>query len=208
MKLTAFEANGELYEYKRIPFGLTNAVPSFQRAMNCLAEEEHVKDTFPYLDDITIGGRDKMEHDLIVKKFKDVCNRRNLTINHKKTVRGVPALNILGYRIGNGKKAPDSERLHPLHEMLPPNNLKELKHVKGIFAYYNKWIKDFSTKLKPFSSTTVFPIFGEALRAFRSLKKDLVGVTLANIDEELPFTVEIDASNVALSATLNQAAAQ
>ena len=36
-----------------------------------------------------------------VKKFEDVCKRRKLTINHSKTVRGVPKINILGYRIGN-----------------------------------------------------------------------------------------------------------
>jgi len=86
MKFTTFEANCELYEYRCIPFGLTNAVPSFQCAMNRLVEEEHLKDTYPYLDDVTIGGRNKMEHDLNVKKFEDTCKKRHITLNHKKTI--------------------------------------------------------------------------------------------------------------------------
>ena len=33
-KYTAFEAGGHLFEFKRVPFGLKNAVPCFQRVIN------------------------------------------------------------------------------------------------------------------------------------------------------------------------------
>ena len=36
------------------------------------------------------------------------------------------------------------------------------------------------------------------------MKKDLHFITLKNLDDTAPFTLETDASNVALSATLNQ----
>ena len=41
-------------------------------------------------------------------------------------------------------------------------------------------------------------------RAFETLKKDLGEVTLMSIDEDQSFVLETDASNVAISATLNQ----
>ena len=68
-KFTAFEANGKLYQYCRVPFGVTNGVAIFQREMDKLVHQENLKDTFPYLDNITVAGRDKTEHDQNVKKF-------------------------------------------------------------------------------------------------------------------------------------------
>ena len=52
-KYTGFEANGRLYNFRRIPFGVTIGVAVFQRAMDRFVEEEELKDTFPYLDNIT-----------------------------------------------------------------------------------------------------------------------------------------------------------
>ena len=50
---TAFEANGRLYHYKRMPFGLKNAPAAFQRVIDTLIVKNNCKGTFAYLDDIT-----------------------------------------------------------------------------------------------------------------------------------------------------------
>ena len=39
---------------------------------------------------------------------------------------------------------------------------------------------------------------------FQNLKKEIAGAALQSIDENMPFVVECDASDVAISATLNQ----
>ena len=161
-------------------------------------------DTFPYLDDVTIAGRNRAEHDKNVEAFKEVCKRRKITLNKDKMVIGVKEINILGYRVGAGKIGPDPERLRPLQNMKPPETPRQLKRVKGMLAYYAKWILNFSSKMKPLTQVTRFPISGPALRAFETLKKDLEKVTLNAIDEDKPFQVETDASEVAISASLNQ----
>ena len=51
---TAFEANGSLYQFKRIHFGVTNGVVCFQRAMDIIIKEESLENTFAYLDNIFI----------------------------------------------------------------------------------------------------------------------------------------------------------
>ena len=41
----------------------------FQRAMNKIIEKEGLNDTFPYLDNITVEGMDKEEHNTNVQRF-------------------------------------------------------------------------------------------------------------------------------------------
>ena len=204
-KYTAFEANGRLYHFRRIPFGVTNGVAVFQRAMDKFVDEEGLKDTFPYLDNITVVGRNQEEHDENVQKFHEAIHRRNFTLNETKSVESKSSINLLGYGIGQGVITPDPERLRPLQEFPPPENAQTLQRVVGMFAYYAKWIPHFSDKIKPLQKATTFPLDPNALAAFNTLKKELENAALQHIDESLPFVVECDASEVALSATLNQA---
>ena len=96
-KFTGFEANGKLYQFCRIPFGLTNAVACFQRKMNQLISDYSLKDTYAYLDNITIGGRTQEEHDVNVKAFMEMINKLGITLNEDKSVISVNSINLLGY---------------------------------------------------------------------------------------------------------------
>ena len=51
---------------------------------------------------------------------------------------------------------------------------------------------------------TNFPLNSEAVAAFKDLKDDLVDACLNSTNEKIPFTVETDASNSTLSASLSQ----
>ena len=59
--------------------------------------------------------------------------------------------------------------------------------------------------MKPINSSKTFPLSTEAVAAFESLKKSIEESVVTAIDENLPFEVETDASEVALAATQNQA---
>ena len=83
---TAFEAAGKLWEFNRVPFGVTNGVPVFQRVIDDVVGKDSLKDTFPYLDNVTIGGFSKEQHDKNVERFLESLKKRNLLLNHKKTI--------------------------------------------------------------------------------------------------------------------------
>ena len=110
-KYTAFEANGKLYQYKRIPYGVTNGGINFQRAMESFVSEEKLKDTYPWQDDVTVCGHSQEEHDNNVDRFLNALKARNFTLNEKKTVKSVSHINVLGYRVGYGEIRPDPDRL-------------------------------------------------------------------------------------------------
>ena len=59
----------------------------------------------------------------------------------------------------------------------------------------------YSEKIKPLLQNCTFPLSNEALKSFES---GLAEVSLGVIDERTPFIVATNASNIALSAILNQ----
>ena len=201
---TAFEADGGLYQFTRVPFGVTNGVPCFQRKMDEYIDEENLQDTFAYLDNITICGRDKAEHDHNLQDFLDAAKRKNLTFNQDKCIFSTTTLKILGSEISNGEIRPDPERLQPLKDLPVPINSKSLKRVLGLFSYYAKWIPKFSEKVTPLSKAERFPLSQEAIQAFERLKSDIEHSVVCAIDESKPFEVETDASNNAIAGILNQ----
>jgi hypothetical protein len=202
---TAFEARGCLYQFTCLPFGVTNGVACFQREMVRFVQEEDLKATFPYLDNITICGKDQQDHDVNLECFLDAAERKNITYNDEKSVFSTKRLPILGYEVEEGEIRPDPERLRPPRELPIPQDSKSMSRCLGLFSYYSRWIPAFSDKVKPLSSCKTIPLSQQAKLsiAFESLKKSIEKAVVTAVDESIPFDVETDASDVALAATLN-----
>ena len=202
---TAFEAAGQLYQYRRLPFGVTNGVAAFQRIIDKIIASNKLKHTYAYIDNITIGGADQDAHDENLRLFLKAAKEVNLTFNESKSVVSMSQIKILGYEVSHGLIRPDPERLRPLVELPLPTNNKELKRCLGMFAYYARWIKDYSAKIKPLTEARVsFPLTPKAESSFESLRGELLQASLGCIDAHEPFTVECDASDFAIAAVLNQ----
>ena len=201
---TAFEAGGELLEFNVIPFGVTNGGPVFQRIMKQIIEEDGLKNTLVYFDNVILGAMTLEELKGQSENFQKAMTKRGMTLNDSKTIYGVEELNILGYCVSNGTIKPDPERLKPLWDLPAPPTGKSLQRAMGLFAYYAKWIPKFSDRIERLKSVKQFPLKDKELSDFNGLKKSIASATLQAIDESVPFTVECDASDVAVSATLNQ----
>ena len=203
-KYTAFEVDGQLWEFTRIPFGVTNGVSAFQRTIDKVIKMEKLLDTFVFVDNVTVCGRTKEEHDRNVLAFMKVVEKYALTLNNEKTVSFTTNITVLGYTISHNNIMPDQERLKPLLEMPPPSNLRAQKRLVGMFAYYSKFIENFSDKIFVLNRNTTFPVPESVLEAFKRLKLDLRDSTLQTIDYNREFVVETDASDFCIAATLNQ----
>jgi transposase InsO family protein len=204
-KYTAFEACGKLYQFLRVPFGVTNGVACFQRIIDQIVQDEHLEGTFPYLDDVTICGRTQEEHDRNLEKFLAAAEKYNLTLNKEKCKFSVRSVTLLGYVISNKTIKPDPNRLQPLLDLPIPQDTASLRRALGMLSHYCKWIPRFSERVRPLLQKNPFPLSDEAISAFKALKDDVAKATMAAIQDDVPFRVETDASDFAIAATLSQA---
>ena len=201
---TAFEADGRLFLFTRVPFGLTNAVPIFQRQMDRIIFNNKLKKTYAYLDDIIVCGSTADEHDLNLKNFMELAKRLNLTINKEKSKFFLEEINYLGHTISKDLIKPDNNRLKPLLDMNPPETKANMQRILGLFSYYAKWINDYSNKVQPLLQVKSFPLNSNELEAFENIRREICEASMAPIDETLKFEVETDASDTAIASTLSQ----
>ena len=207
---TAFEANGQLYQFCRIPFGVTNGVACFQRVVDEIIHKENLQATYAYIDNLTVCGNTKEEHDANLERFYQVAASYNFTFNHDKSEIFVTSLKLLGYLICKNELRPDPDRLQSLLDLPIPDSPSKLKRVLGFFSYYSQWIPKYAEKSHPLNvllkrtPNSTFTLNANAIRAFTSMKEDIVSAAKSAIDEDLPFVVETDASHHSLAATLNQ----
>jgi len=207
-QLTAFEASGRLYEFKRLPFGCTNAVPIFQRTINDFIEKNRLARTYAYLDDIIIGGRTQEEHDRNLHSFMEASRKHGLQFNSSKCKFSRRSIEFLGHLIENGAMKPDPKRYESLLQLPTPSSLKQLNYVIGLFAYYAKWIRrcsDLSTLLtEARASIEQNGLSKDAKQAFEQMKHELVNSSLYTPDLSQPMTIETDASDHGLGGVLSQ----
>ena len=201
---TAFEACGNLYQFRRIPFGVTNGVACFQRTIDQIITKEKLSATFAYIDNVTICGSDVAEHDLNLSKFIEVARKYGLTFNDDKSIIRTKVIRMLGYEISKGTIKPDPERLQTLRDFPLPTTPKAQQRIVGLFSYYSQWISHFSDKISPLVHNTIFPIPDSVKVSFLNLKTELEKAMLVSVDFSKTFVVETDASDVAIAATLNQ----
>ena len=108
----AFEVNGHLYQFTWIPFGVTNRVATCQWAIDKFVDKENLTNTFVYLDNITITGRDQAEHEKWVKRFLEAAQYQKLTLNDSKSTLSANKISVLSYEISDGSVRPDNGDTH------------------------------------------------------------------------------------------------
>ena len=182
----------------------SNAVVAFQRVMNQFIKRHDLKYVNVYLDNRTVRGMDQIFYNENLKALKEAAKKDNFIFNKQKCLYNCTQIKLLGHLVGNGVIKPDPERVAALNDLQQPTTKKELQRILGLFSYYSKWVPNYSALIRPLLQTDSFLLSKDALNAFHVIKNKLSQATLQPIDEDLPFTVETDASDFAIAATLNQ----
>ena len=96
---TAFSANGVLWQFKVMPFGLCNAPTTFKRLMERVLKGLHWKICLVYLDDIIVMGKTFDEHLKNLRKVLQRITTTGLKLSIKKCALFQKQVKYLGHLV-------------------------------------------------------------------------------------------------------------
>ena len=136
-----------LFEYTRLPFGVSSAPSIFQRTMEGLLQGiEHIS---IYIDDILITGRTEEEHLHTLSEVLKRLEAAGMRLKREKCIFMAPSVEYLGHRISGTGLHPTDEKVRAITLAPQPTNVSELKAFLGLINYYGKFLRNLSTVLAP-----------------------------------------------------------
>ena len=98
---TAFQTKFGSFQFRVMPFGLSNAPATFQRTVNNLFDEIRAY-VGAYMDDIIVFSKTLEEHVLHVTEVLSRLERETLYGKESKTEYAQPEVEFCGYIVGSG----------------------------------------------------------------------------------------------------------
>ena len=139
------------WEFKRCPFGFTQAPAYFQMLVNKVLEG--LEFAFGYPDDILIYSTNMDEH--LQHVWGGPCMRRaNLKLTKHKCNFLKAHVQYLGHYISGQELEPIWEKLESLQQMPAPTDLTEVRKFLEFVGYYRKFIPKYSDIAHPLTNLT------------------------------------------------------
>lgn len=154
-KFTAFVCGRKTYQFRRVPFGLKNAGPFFQRVIHKILEGLVGTICECYIDDIIIFAKNEEEFaDRVDKVFKRL-KKHGVIIKPSKCRLGLSEIEFLGYRINKHGYSMTEEKMNTMRNMRQPNTVTELRSFLGLLNCFREFVKDLSQIMTPLMQLTV-----------------------------------------------------
>lgn len=146
---TAFSTLYGHYQFKRMPFGLKNALVTFQRLMDNVLSGLQGNELFVYMDDIVIYATSLHEHKIKFEELMKKLRESNLQLQPNKCEFLKTKLTYLGHIIGSGGVKPDPNKIRGIEQFPRPRNKNNIKQFLELAGYYWRFIKNFAKIAKP-----------------------------------------------------------
>jgi transposase InsO family protein len=200
---TAFYALGELWQFKRCPFGLKNAVTRCMRVMKQVFQ--NLDGVLIYLDDVLVYGKSQEEHDKRLERVLKRIEEHGLSLNSSKCKFGLEKVSYLGHLIDKETIQPDPERTRPITECPRPQNLKQLERFLGMANYFRNYINNYAMITLPLyqmKRTEDMNWTEDRIQSFNNVKNKIKDAVLIIPESSEELTLRTDASNTCIAAYL------
>lgn len=210
---TAFTTRYGLFEWLVMPFGLTAAPSTFQRAMNSLFHDLLDQGVVVYLDDVLIYAKTLEEHNALLEQVLQRLREQKYYASLDKCYFAQEEVSFLGHRLTAKGIQPLHDRVEAVRDWPTPTTVQDVRSFLGLCSFYRKFIKRFAhiagplhdlTKGNPKKRASV--VWTDACeRAFQDLKSALCEAPVLKLpDPSKPFIIHTDASDFAIGAVLMQ----
>ncbi len=195
-----------LFQYTRLPYGISSAPSIFQAAMEQVLQG--IDGVLCYLDDILITGSTEQEH---LNRLDMVLNRleaHGLRLKVSKCSFLQPRVEYLGHMIDEQGLHPTPHKVTAILNAQEPRNVTELRSFLGMLQYYSRFLPNLSTMLNPLNNLLQNNVKWEwnerCKTAFKQAKLALASAdVLAHYDVNKPLRLAADASPYGIGAVLS-----
>ncbi len=207
---TAFSTHVGLFQYTRLPQGLSNSAQTFQRLMQAVLRGLTWRSCACYIDDIIVfEGQTFHEHLHAIEKVFSRLRQANLKLRANKCQFAKRKIKFLGHVISSEGVFTDEEKITAVKTYPVPTNVKSLRSWMGLCTYYRKFVNNFSKIAAPLNALlkkdTPFVWSSECQKAFEELTQLLTTAPMLKYpDLNKPFKLYTDASGYSLGCCLAQ----
>ena len=208
---TAFRTRYGSFEYLVLPMGLSNAPGTFMQLMNDTFRDLLDRSVLVFLDDILIYSDTIEHHQAHVRQVLERLRSAKLYAKLSKCEFFKDEVEFLGHHIGAKGLTVMADKVNAVKEWPQPKNVSDVRSFLGLAGFYRRFVKDFSEMVLPITELTKtvtgapFEWGTKQDAAFSKLKEALTNAPVLLIaDPKLPYTLNCDACDYAIGATLQQ----
>jgi hypothetical protein len=206
---TTFTCLYDTFRYRRMSFGLCNALASFQSCMMVIFYDLIEKVMEVFMDDFPVYGKTIEDCLANLDKVLKWCQMADHILNWEKCHFMVRDGIVLGHKISEKGIEVDKAKIEVIEQLPPPTNVKGIRSFLGHAGFYRRFIQKNSQIARPLTHLLAkdapFIFTVECLQSFHTLKEALISThVIQPPDWHLPFGIMCDASDYAIGTVLSQ----
>ena len=145
-QFTIINTHKGLFEYTRLPFGISLVPAVFQQVMEGLLQD--IPGVVVLIDDVLVTGKTNEDH---LESLETVLKRMEEAgmLLKEKCYFMTKSVSYLGYTIDEDGLHCTKEKLQAIQDVPSPKNVTQLKSYLGLLSYYGRFSPNLSNVLFP-----------------------------------------------------------
>jgi hypothetical protein len=193
-----------------MPFGLSNAPATFQRALDMILAGFKWQYVLVYFDDVIVYSKSIAEHMEHLDYTLTLLQQAGATLKLSKCHFFRPSVDYLGHVIHPGKLAVSQKNILSIEKAQHPTTRTQLRSFLGMCNVYRKFVPSFAKIASPLTDLlkkgqpdTYNELTEEQANAFLLLRTALIKPPILALPKEGgSFILDVDASDYQIGACL------